>query len=234
MPRLRSSRVAATASYLTLAAADSYLAGRPGTAARRARYVTKPLLMPALARSTRLALGDHNTGLTRGVQAAQLFSWGGDVALLGRGEPSFLAGVGSFFAAHLGYLGGFATVRDDAAGLKAPGAKAAAATWATTAPVMAVAAGRKDPNLRLPIAAYAAVLSSMFATSTMLDTDLRASARRRIVAGTSLFLLSDSLLGVQKFLRREPSSGLETAVMATYTAGQWLIAEGAVAAARKH
>ena len=82
MPRLRSSRVAATASYLTLAAADSYLAGRPGTAARRARYVTKPLLMPALARSTKLALGDNNTGLTRGVQAAQLFSWGGDVALL--------------------------------------------------------------------------------------------------------------------------------------------------------
>lgn len=233
MPRLRSSRVAATASYLTLAAADSYLAGRPGTAARRARYVTKPLLMPALARSTKLALGDNNTGLTRGVQAAQVFSWGGDVALLGRGEPSFLAGVGSFFAAHLGYLGGFATVRDDEAGLNAPGAKAAAATWATTAPVMAVAAGRKDPNLRLPIAAYAAVLSSMFATSTMLDTDMRASARRRIVAGTSLFLLSDSLLGVQKFLRREPSSGLETAVMATYTAGQWLIAEGAVAAARK-
>lgn len=232
MPRLRSSRVAATASYLTLAAADSYLAGRPGTAARRARYVTKPLLMPALARSTKLALGDNNTGLTRGVQAAQVFSWGGDVALLGRGEPSFLAGVGSFFAAHLGYLGGFATVRDDEAGLNAPGAKAAAATWATTAPVMAVAAGRKDPNLRLPIAAYAAVLSSMFATSTMLDTDMRASARRRIVAGTSLFLLSDSLLGVQKFLRREPSRGLETAVMATYTTGQWLIAEGAVAAAR--
>jgi uncharacterized membrane protein YhhN len=167
------------------------------------------------------------------VQAAQLFSWGGDVALLGRGEPSFLAGVGSFFAAHLGYLGGFATVRDDEAGLKAPGAKAAAATWATTAPVMAVAAGRKDSHLRLPIAAYAAVLSSMFATSTMLDTDMRASARRRIVAGTSLFLLSDSLLGVQKFLRREPSPALESAVMATYTAGQWLIAEGAVAAARK-
>ena len=44
--------------------------------------------------------------------------------------------------------------------------------------------------------------------------------------GPSLFLLSDSLLGVQKFLRREPSPALESAVMATYTAGQWLISDG--------
>ncbi|HEU4513728.1 MAG TPA: lysoplasmalogenase [Nocardioidaceae bacterium] len=234
MPRLSNRRIVATAGYLALAAADSYLAGRRGVGARRARHVTKPLLMPALATSTRMAVGEHNTGLTRGVRAAQLFSWGGDVALLGRGEPSFLAGVGSFFAAHLSYIGGFGSVKDSRAGVDAPGAKAGAATWVAAAPVMAVAAGRKDPVLRLPIAAYAAVLSTMFATSTMLDTELRASARRRILAGTSLFLLSDSLLGVQKFLRAEPSAALETAVMATYTTGQWLIAEGAVAASRAH
>lgn len=232
MPRLRNPRVAATTGYLVLAAADSYLAGRTGTAARRARRVTKPLLMPVLAASTELAVGESRTGLTRGVQAAQLFSWGGDVALLGRGESSFLAGVGSFFAAHIAYIGGFGTVRDDRAGVNAPGAKAGAVAWAATAPVMAVAAGRKDPHLRLPIAAYAAVLSTMFATSTMLDRDLRTSARRRIAAGTSLFLLSDSLLGIQKFLRNAPSPALETAVMATYTTGQWLIAEGAIAATR--
>lgn len=232
MPRLRNPRVAATTGYLVLAAADSYLAGRTGTAARRARRVTKPLLMPVLAASTELAVGERRTGLTRGVQAAQLFSWGGDVALLGRGESSFLAGVGSFFAAHVAYIGGFSTVRDDRAGVNAPGARAGAVAWAATAPVMAVAAGRKDPHLRLPIAAYAAVLSTMFATSTMLDRDLRTSARRRIAAGTTLFLLSDSLLGIQKFLRNAPSPALETAVMATYTTGQWLIAEGAIAASR--
>lgn len=84
--------------------------------------------------------------------------------------------------------------------------------------------------MRVPIAAYAGILTTMFATSTMLDRSMKPSARRRIVAGTSLFLLSDSLLGIQKFLRHEPSPALESAVMATYTAGQWLIAEGTVAA----
>ncbi len=50
--------------------------------------------------------------------------------------------------------------------------------------------------------------------------------RGRIQAGAALFLLSDSLIGAQLFLRDEPSPALDSAVMATYTAGQWLISDG--------
>jgi uncharacterized membrane protein YhhN len=188
--------------------------------------------MPSLAVSTQLAADEADGVTVRGVQAAQLFSWGGDLALLGKSEKSFLTGVGSFFAAHLAYIAAFASARDPHAGVTDPGPKAAAATWAATAPVMAIAAGRKDPTLRLPIAAYAGILSTMFATSTTLKHTIPQGARRRILAGTSLFLLSDSLLGVQEFLRKDRSPGLESAVMGTYTAGQWLIAEGTASAAR--
>jgi uncharacterized membrane protein YhhN len=229
---MRNRRLAATLGYLTLAAVDTYLAGKEGKAARRARFVTKPMLMPALAASTHLAAEERGGSLVRGVQVAQLFSWGGDVALLGKSERSFLTGVGSFFAAHVGYIGAFATARDPQARLSDTGPKAGAAAWVATAPLMAVAAGRKDPTLRAPIAAYAGILSTMFATSTILNPALPLSARRRIMAGTSLFLLSDSLLGVQEFLRKERNPALESAVMATYTTGQFLIAEGAASAAR--
>lgn len=229
---MRNRRLATSLGYLSLAAVDTYLAGKEGKAARRARFVTKPMLMPALAASTQAASNEAGGGLVRGVQTAQLFSWGGDVALLGKSERSFLSGVGSFFAAHLGYIGAFATARDPQAQLSDAGPKAGAAAWLVTAPVMAVAAGRKDPALRMPIAAYAGILSSMFATSTMLRQSLPPSARRRIMTGTGLFLLSDSLLGVQQFLRKEPAPALESAVMGTYTVGQFLIAEGAAAAAR--
>jgi uncharacterized membrane protein YhhN len=231
----------ATAAYATLAAVDTYLAGRPEPAARRARFVTKPLLMPTLLARTRLASSDPagslgataaTRSLVRGVETAQVFSWGGDVALLGQGQRSFLAGVGSFLTAHLGYIAGFLAARDPGSALTDPGPKAGVATWAITAPVMAVAAGRQDPTLRVPIAVYAGVLSTMFASSTLVDRSLPQSARRKILAGTSLFLLSDSLLGAQKFLRREASPLLESAVMATYTTGQWLIADGAVTATR--
>ena len=227
--------------YVTLAAVDTLLAGRPGPAARRARFVTKPLLMPTLLAHTRLASREPTESptadaracsLLHGVEVAQVFSWGGDVALLGKSRGRFLAGVGSFLTAHLGYIAGFLAVRDPQSSLSDPGPKAGIATWTITAPVMAVAAGRQDPTLRAPIAVYAGVLSTMFATSTLVDRAFARPARRKIIAGTTLFLLSDSLLGAQKFLRDEQSPFLESAVMATYTAGQLLIAEGALTATR--
>ena len=226
---MRNARLASQLGYLGLSAVDTYLASRTGKA-RRARLVTKPLLMPALAAATQVETEGRGGALVRGVQAAQLFSWGGDLALLGTGKRSFLTGVGSFFVAHACYIGAFASARDPQATATAPGPKGAAVAWATAAPAMAFAAGRKDASLRVPVAAYAGILTTMFATSTVLDTTMPTRARRSIIAGTSLFLLSDSLLGIQKFLRKKPSPVLESAVMATYTAGQLLIADGAAAA----
>ena len=70
----------------------------------------------------------------------------------------------------------------------------------------------------------------MFATSRMLDPALPPGARRTLQAGTALFLLSDSVLAVQKFLLPEPRPVLESVVIATYTAGQGLIARGVAGA----
>jgi uncharacterized membrane protein YhhN len=229
MPSRRT--LAAAAGYTALAAADSYLAGRTSKAARRARFVLKPLLMPTLSVAFTEATRGRTDALTRSTQAAQAFSWGGDVALLGNGDKAFLSGVGSFAGAHAAYITGFASRRDRGPLLEHPGLKAAAALWATTAPVMGIAAARKSRDLGLPVAGYSTILATMFATSTMLDPTIDARARRTLQAGTGLFLLSDSLLGVQEFLLRRHSPALESAVMATYTAGQGLIAAG-VARAR--
>ena len=103
--------------------------------------------------------------------------WGGDLALMGKSEKSFLAGVGSFFVAHAAYIATFVSARDPEAGVTDPGPKTAAAAWLATAPVMAIAAGRKDPTLRLPIAAYAGILSTMFATSTTLKDSIPTNAK---------------------------------------------------------
>lgn len=218
----------AAAGYAALAALDTTLAAKAGKsrAARRARYVVKPLLMPALSVAFTEATRGRGDTLTRATQAAQALSWGGDVALLGHGERSFLSGVGSFAGAHAAYIGGFATRRTHDDPLNRPGPKAAAGIWATAAPIMGVAAARRSRELGLPVAGYGTILAAMFAASSILDKDVPRSARTTIQVGTGLFLLSDSLLGVQKFLLREPSPALEAAVMATYTAGQGLIAAG--------
>lgn len=225
---MRITRSQARIGYLALAAVDTCLASRPGTVARRARFVTKPLLMPTLATATHLGARGRTDALVRGTQAAQIFSWKGDVRLLGTSRSSFLYGVTAFFLAHVSYIAAFSSARDPQASLTDTGPRTAAAAWAATAPIMAVAAGRKDPTMRIPIAAYASILASMFATSTTLRRSMPAAARRKVLAGTTLFMVSDSLLGVQKFFRDEKSPALEAAVMATYTAGQWFIADGVV------
>jgi uncharacterized membrane protein YhhN len=223
------------AAYAALAVADSVAAGKSGSAAaRRLRYVLKPALMPALATafldSTRgRARADSNL-LRTGTAAAQAFSWGGDVALLGTSERSFLTGVGSFFGAHVAYIAAFLSVRGERKDYDTAGLKVAFGLWLTAAPLMSVAAGRKDPALRVPVAAYATILSGMFASSRMLDPALPQGARRTLQAGTALFLISDSVLAVQKFLLAEPRPVLESGVMTTYTAAQGLIAAGAASA----
>jgi uncharacterized membrane protein YhhN len=226
----RASTALTAAGYAALAAADSYLAGRTSPWARRGRFLVKPGLMPTLAAAFTQKTDGRASMLRNGTVAAQAFSWGGDVALLGSGDRAFLTGVGSFFGAHVCYLAAFLSARGEREDFDTTGLKVALGLLLTGAPAMGFAAGRQEPKLRVPVAAYAAILSAMFASSRMLGPRVSAGARRRIRAGTTLFLVSDSILGVQKFLLGESHPALETAVMATYTAGQGLIAAGVAGA----
>ena len=234
VPRARA--LLPAAAYVGLSVADSLAAGRHSATARRSRYVLKPALMPALTtafvRATRGRTPRPGTAvLVPGATAAQALSWCGDVALLGTGNRAFLSGVGSFFGAHVAYIAAFLSVRGEGTDRDTAGLEVALGLWLTAAPLMSVAAGRKDPALRGPVAAYATILCAMFASSRLLDPAMPRGARLTLQAGTALFLASDTMLAVQKFLLDEPVPVLESAVMATYTAGQGLIAAGAARAA---
>jgi uncharacterized membrane protein YhhN len=244
------SALAPAAAYAALAATDTYLAGQTSPARRRLRLLTKPLLMPALMtafeRATREPRVEAATPatvtppapsarrLTRsGTLVAQGFSWGGDVALMSRAEPAFLAGVGAFFGGHVAYTTTFVA---NGRALTDPTDRGTALSTALSAgsliPVVTWAAGRRNPRLRGPIAAYAAMITAMVTSSTRLSDDVPTQARRTVVAGTGLFLASDSLLAVRKFLMPHPQPRSDAVVMATYTAGQGLIALGLAQAAR--
>jgi uncharacterized membrane protein YhhN len=232
--RVRLPRRALPAAYAGLAALDTALAGSSSPDVRRWRLVTKPLLMPVLGSAFAGSLARrerHHGGLLRGgTVAAQALSGVGDVALLGKSETAFLAGVGGFFGAHVAYTTGFASAGQPRAEGSYGGVVGAASAFAALAPVMGWAAGRRSPKLRGPVVAYAGALITMFAASTRLNPELPQRARQRIVAGTALFLTSDTILGVRQFVLDEPPAWLDPLVMATYTAGQGLIAAGVVEA----
>lgn len=77
------------------------------------------------------------------------------------------------------------------------------------------------------MAAYAALLAAAVGTATHLDDAVPVAAQRLLGAGAWMFLLSDTLLGVRTFVLDDPTSGLERAVMATYTLAQALLVEAA-------
>jgi uncharacterized membrane protein YhhN len=189
----------ATAVYAALAAADTLLAA---TGQSRPRWLTKPLLMPVLM-----------AGRDRPAQRALALGGAGDVALLGRGETAFTAGLASFLAGHLAWIaalrqrpgGGYLRVRP---ALAVPHVAAFGAMNAYLWP-------RTGQN-RVPVLVYSAALLAM--SLTALD-----SGSPRTAAGGALFLASDTLLALEKFggLKLPVHEGL---VMATYTTAQALLA----------
>ena len=229
LPRLTTSTKLKLA-YVGLAAADTWLSGRPERRAHLARFVTKPLLMPTLAGSLATNPRAADSPLRTSTLAAQAGGWGGDVALLGGGTRPFIVSTGSFGVGHAAYLAGFVRRRSPAPLAPTFGARAVVGSWAATAPVMALMARRKNPQLGGPVFGYATMLAVMVVRATHLDPALSPASRRFTAAGAGLFMLSDTLLGVRKFMLADPPAGLETAVMATYTAAQFLLSEGAARA----
>ncbi|MEP6817057.1 MAG: lysoplasmalogenase [Marmoricola sp.] len=214
--------------YVGLAVLDTALSGSAHSGAHRLRFVTKPLLMPALAASTLVAQRGRRSTQGTATLVAQAFSWGGDVALLGEGTRAFATGTGSFGLAHVAYVSGFLSRADTSRPLLArPATKALLATWLVTTPVLARGAARKAPVLGFAVGGYAVLLTAMAANALRLDATVPASARRLTAAGALLFLASDTMLGLRQFVLTDPPPALETLVMATYTAAQLLLSEGA-------
>ena len=216
--------------FVGLATTDSWLSGLPGRRAHLARFVTKPLLMPTLAASLATSPQAAGSPLRTTTLAAQAGGWGGDIALLGEGKAPFLVGTGSFAVGHLAYLGGFVRRRSKTPVTTDPAARTIVAGWALAAPVMGLMAGRTEPGLGRPVLGYTTLIAAMAVAATHLDPALSPASRRLTAAGAGLFMLSDTMLGIRKFVLADPPAALESAVMATYTMAQFLLSEGAARA----
>lgn len=212
--------------YVAIAVVDSWLSGSANPTHHKARVLTKPLLMPTLMASLVTDPKAAGSPLRTSTLIAQACGWGGDLALMGDRPQHFVVGSTSFGVGHAAYISGFLANRGHT---RRPGPKAVAALWATTAPAMVLGAARQDKRLGPTIAIYSAMLASTVAASTQLESPTK-SARRVSVAGAGLFMLSDTILGTRMFLLENPPHWMESAVMATYTAAQLLLSEGAARA----
>ena len=147
----------------------------------------------------------------------------GDAFLSRDGDKAFLGGLASFLAAHLAYIGLFWLAGAGFEALWQPWRLVLAAAMAVFAAVMLVMLWRRvAPDLRLPVAAYAAAILGMGVSALTLDNAW-------IIAGAILFMASDGLLAAEKFLVAAISpyrEWMRHAVWALYYAAQLTITLG--------
>jgi len=191
----------ALTAYVALAAADTMLAAGD---LRDLRRLTKPALMPVLMLT--------DGGRDRRTRRALALCGAGDVALLGRGPRAFTLGLACFLGGHVAWFHAL-TGREGRRLLRRRPTLALpyVLAWAGLNAYLWTRTGHD----RVPVLAYSTVLLAM--TLTALD-----SGEPAAMTGGALFLVSDSLLALERFgdLRLPAHDGW---VMATYTAAQGLL-----------
>ncbi|MFE7191078.1 lysoplasmalogenase [Kitasatospora sp. NPDC057541] len=183
------------------------------------RHATKPALMPLLAAHSVASAAAAGRKAPKLLAPALLASAGGDVLLQFGQDATFLAGMGSFAAAHVCYVTMFAgqgALTDRRRTLVVAAAYATA--WASMVALLWPDLG----DLRIPVAGYSLLLASTAVTSAGLGV--------RTGLGGALFLLSDTLIATKLANWRE-LPGHEFWIMATYILAQYLLATGALRAA---
>ena len=81
-------------------------------------------------------------------------------------------------------------------------------------------------ELRVPVIIYALVLIVMVLKSLFRYRRTSARSFILVVTGAVLFMISDSVLAINKFL--QPVGGAAYLIMGTYIVAQWLIIQGLI------
>lgn len=186
-----------------------------------AEYIFKPLLM--------ISLGYYfvNATILSGVRqnqfvlAAIFFSLLGDVFLMFEG--CFIPGLGAFLIAHIFYIYAF----------QPEASRFFSKRMLFIPTILVLVYGyfllmQVLPNvalpLKTPITVYALTILSMLLTALHRFGNVSDISFKYVIIGASLFVISDSLIAISKFVTSFPMDGV--LIMATYGVGQYLIVEG--------
>ncbi len=156
-----------------------------------ARFLAKPLASAGFI-AVALAAGALDSTFGRWMLVALALSTVGDLFLLGDAEASFLAGLGSFLAAHLVFAIAF-LVRGVAAG----GLLAVVPLALFASPVLRRLGPHPSNRLRAPALAHAVALSLMGVLAVATATD---SWDWRIPVGAGMFVVSDVAVARHNFV----------------------------------
>ena len=186
-------------------------------------FIAKPLLIPAL-----FALLLVSPSIIPGKKLLLIglfFSWLGDVFLLFEYKYAlfFIFGLASFLTTHIFYIIYFVKIRSQHTSLlkKQPLLIVLVLAYGVSL------VGLLYPylgDLRVPVVIYAVVICSMLLCSLQIFLKVNRQAALSYLLGAGCFVLSDSLLAINKFYTPFACAGI--CIMLTYCAAQYFIVRG--------
>ena len=189
------------------------------------RYISKPLLMPLLIGYFIFNTRPFISPLKKWIVFALIFSWVGDVLLMfeSMSPDFFMSGLVAFLIAHFFYILFYESI------IRRENLKK---NYWWFIPVLIYYVSViyiLSPHLgemKLPVRIYGIVISYMLIQALQTARIKYQNAAGLMIAGSVLFITSDSLLAINKFHSSFEYAGI--AIMLTYGIGQLLITLGAV------
>lgn len=190
-------------------------------------YFVKPLIMIWIA--VYFLLAARKSSFTIPVLLAYFFSWLGDnfLMLSGKNELFFYAGVGGFFFAQLGYI--FTFIRFSEKGVRGYVQRN---PWisifflAYVGGILLILFPGLEGMMKPVITVYAISLMTMSMMALNRSGRVGAQSYKLVFIGSLLFLISDSMIAINKFYAAIPLAGF--LIMITYIAAQYLIMRGLI------
>ena len=189
------------------------------------RWFTKIFIMPMLAGYLIASLESNKTIIFKWTITALIFSWAGDVLLMLEPQNNifFIFGLVAFLIAHICYINFFKIVKHK---------EKIRTNWLLVVPIVVyylsliILLFSYLGNLKLPVIIYGFVISTMFALALHMQQLSQRKAGMSMMLGAILFIISDSVLAINKFYQQFDLAGV--IIMLTYALAQLLIVLGAV------
>lgn len=211
--------------FFLLAAIGEILAGMVGS--EILHFICKPLITVLLLTYYLLAVQRHRSPT---MISAILFSLAGDVALMFETKLNslFMVGLLSFLIAHVCYILAYRSHQNETEANALQGIQKMRLAF----PIVLAGTGLTVilypvlGALRFPVMIYALVLVLMVLNALFRYGRTNNQSFWFVFGGSVLFMLSDSLLAINKFL--SPLSMAEILIMGTYITAQFFIVHGIV------
>jgi uncharacterized membrane protein YhhN len=190
-------------------------------------FVSKPLIMVALGVYYFLSEINHRSIFVIG---AIFFSLLGDVVLMleSRDGIFFILGLASFLMAHIFYIVAYGQHQEEVVVDELKGIQKTRLAF----PIVLAGSGlvivlySSLGDLKIPVIIYALVLIVMVLNALFRYGRTNANSFWLVFMGSLLFMISDSILAINKFM--QPIWMARVFIMITYTFAQFFIVEGLI------